>query len=59
MQLQVITNDGRQGEVVTDLLKANAFRPVIVNFPDGESKPYYLRELKIDDSRVEQNRKPA
>jgi len=51
MQLQVITNDGRHGEIATDLLKANAFVPVIVHFPEGDSKPYFLRELKIDDKQ--------
>jgi hypothetical protein len=58
MQLQVITSDGRRGQVATTVLEANAFRPVIVSFPEGDSKPYYLRELKIDD-RPDQHKRPA
>jgi hypothetical protein len=58
MQLHVITKDGRRGEVATELLKASAFKPVIVQFPEGDRKPYYLRELRIDDRR-EQRKQPA
>jgi len=49
MHLQVITSDGRRGEIATTVLQASAYRPVVVKFPDGECKSYYLRELKIDD----------
>ena len=58
MQLQVITKDGRKGEVATTVLEANAFRPVIVKFPEGDTKPYYLRELRIDE-RPELKKQPA
>ena len=58
MELKVITNDGRHGQIATTVLEANAFRPVIVKFPDGDSKPYYLRELRIDD-RADKQKRPA
>jgi hypothetical protein len=58
MDLQVITNDGRHGRIATTVLEANAFRPVIVEFPNGDSRPYYLRELKIDD-KPDRSKKPA
>jgi hypothetical protein len=50
MELKVITADGRRGVLTSSVLEANAFRPVEVQFPEGDRKPYYLRELRIDDS---------
>ena len=47
MQLQVITSDGRRGQVATTVLEATAFRPVVVQFPDGNQQQYYLRELQV------------
>jgi hypothetical protein len=58
MQLQVITKDGRRGEVATTVLEANAFRPVVVQFPEGDQRPYFLRELQICD-KPEQQKRPA
>lgn len=47
MQLQVITSDGRRGEIATTVLEATAFRPVVVQFPEGDKQQYFLRELQI------------
>jgi len=58
-QLHVVTTDGRHGAVATPVLQANAFTPVIVQFPEGDSQPYYLRELRIDDRRADRDRRPA
>jgi hypothetical protein len=54
MELRVVTNDGKRGEIASPLLQANAFNPVIVRFPDGESRPYFLRDLRIDDQELNQ-----
>jgi hypothetical protein len=56
-ELLVETHDGRQGQIATPLLQASAYKPVLVQFPEGDRKPYYLRELKIADS--DPQRRPA
>jgi hypothetical protein len=59
MHLQVITKDGRRGEIATTVLEANAFRPVVVQFPEGDQQPYFLRELQIDEPPSDQRKQSA
>jgi hypothetical protein len=58
MHLEVITKDGRRGAVATTVLEANAFRPVVVQFPEGDQQQYFLRELQIAE-QTGRDKQPA